>query len=296
GDKKFLTRLFDLNKEASAIAADLKTESSSLEEWIKNSSPNRYYIRSFDDIALYAETFHTKKKTHNWAILVHGFGADSASVFYAGKKFTENGFNVLIPDCRGHGRSGGKYIGFGIPDSDDIIYWCRFILSSDPQAGIVLYGISMGAAAVMCTADKNTLPENVCCIIEDSGYTSAYDILDCKIKEIFSAPTFPLLFFLNILCIIKAGYSIFSTSPLRSVRSSKVPVLFIHGKKDNFVPFWMNTLLYHSCTSPKARFTVKNAGHGISSFIAEKKYWKNIFSFTDKYLPNKNSYQGQINL
>ncbi|MBR1736585.1 MAG: alpha/beta hydrolase, partial [Firmicutes bacterium] len=262
GDKKFLTRLFDLNKEASAIAADLKAESSSLEKWIKTSSPRRYYIRSFDNIPLYAETFHAKEKTDNWAILVHGFGTDGASVFYAGKKFTENGFNVLIPDCRGHGRSGGKYIGFGIPDSNDIIYWCRLILKYNSSANIVLYGISMGAAAVMCTSDKNTLPKNVRCIIEDSGYTSAYDILDYKIKEIFSAPTFPLLFFLNILCIVKAGYGIFSPSPLKAVKSSKVPILFIHGRKDTFVPPRMNTRLYQSCTSPKERFTVKNAGHG----------------------------------
>ena len=60
-------------------------------------------------------------------------------------------------------------------DREDILRWIDFILADDPQAEIVVHGISMGAATTMMTAGEDT-PENVKVFIEDCGYTSVWDV------------------------------------------------------------------------------------------------------------------------
>lgn len=60
-------------------------------------------------------------------------------------------------------------------DREDILRWIDFILADDPQAKIVIHGISMGAATTMMTAGEST-PDNVKAFVEDCGYTSVWDI------------------------------------------------------------------------------------------------------------------------
>ena len=76
-----------------------------------------------------------------------------------------------------------------------------------PDGKIVLYGISMGAATVM-QASGLPLPESVVGIVEDCGFTSAYEEFRHMLKSMAHLPGFPLL---NILgwqckCFFEAGY------------------------------------------------------------------------------------------
>ena len=93
----------------------------------------------------------------------------------AARHFSELGYTVVTPDNRAHGESDGSYIGMGWLDRLDLLLWIDQIISEDPLAEIVLYGVSMGGAAVMMTAGE-ALPSAVKAIIEDCGYTSVYDM------------------------------------------------------------------------------------------------------------------------
>ena len=66
-------------------------------------------------------------------------------------------------------------------DKNDIMKWIEYITLKDSQASIVLYGISMGGSAVMNVAGEN--PKNVKAVIEDCGFTSAWDIFSSQLKE-----------------------------------------------------------------------------------------------------------------
>ena len=83
----------------------------------------------------------------------------------------EMGFTVLMPGLRGHGESTGHYIGMGWHNRLDMLRWIDEIVRDDPEAEIVLFGISMGGATVMMTSGE-ALPPNVKVIVEDCGYTS----------------------------------------------------------------------------------------------------------------------------
>lgn len=70
------------------------------------------------------------------------------------KQYYKAGFNILMPDLRGHGDSEGQYTTMGYYESVDVIDWIKEIIKKDPDALIVLHGISMGAATVMLTTGK----------------------------------------------------------------------------------------------------------------------------------------------
>ncbi|BDP53469.1 hypothetical protein EfmJHP35_13930 [Enterococcus faecium] len=75
--------------------------------------------------------------------------------------FHDMGYNVLVPDARGHGKSEGDYIGFGWPERKDYVQWINKVLENNGKSQeIVLYGVSMGAATVMMTSGEK-LPDNV---------------------------------------------------------------------------------------------------------------------------------------
>ena len=83
---------------------------------------------------------------------------------------------------------------------------------------------------------------------------------------------------------MKAGYSLKEASSLKQVKKAAVPILYIHGEEDTFVPTALAQELYENTKSEADIMTVAGAGHGESYVIAEKKYREKMNSFLEKYM------------
>lgn len=276
-NKECLRNFFDLSYEESILKNNSDAQ---LENWIANAKSQEIFIRSFDNLNLYGLVI--SQDSDKWVIIVHGYNGYGLQMADTAKKFYDAGFNILLPDCRGHGKSEGNYIGMGWHDRLDILKWIQFILKNNPGAKIILYGLSMGAATVLMASGEN-LPKNIKCIIEDCAYTSVIDEFSYHYDKIFGLPRFPFLNITDYICKKKAGYKLSEASCVNQLRKCKTPVLFIHGEKDNFVPTSMVYKLYENANCPKEIFIMPKAGHGISSLIDQKTYWQKVFDFTNKY-------------
>lgn len=93
-------------------------------------------------------------------------------------------------------------------------------------------------------------------------YPSAKDILAYQFKKMYKLSRFPLLNITSMICKLRTGYFFGEASALRQVSKSQIPILFIHGSADKFVPTSMAYLLHGADQCEKQLFIVDTAGHG----------------------------------
>lgn len=240
-------------------------------------------LTSFDNLNLHAYKVLNQNDSNKWVITVHGYTSEGINMSSYAKNYYDMGYNVLIPDLRSHGLSEGDYIGMGWDDRLDIIDWINTILEYNPNAEIVLHGVSMGAATVSMVSGED-LPSNVKAIVADCGYTSVWDEFAYQLDDLFSLPEFPILNVSSLVAKVRAGYFLGEASTLKQVAKSKTPILFIHGDEDDFVPYYMMEELYNATSSEKEMLTIKNAGHAKASEIDPETYWTTVSNFINKYI------------
>ena len=236
-------------------------------------------LESFDGLTLRAKKFTPAENSNRWAILVHGYGRDGRFAYNYAEFYLKRGWNVLIPDLRASGTSDGEYITMGALESRDVFDWAKKISDANPDAKIILHGVSMGAATVLMTAALN--PHNVFAVVEDCGYTSAYEMFAAQLEKIFGLPEFPVMTCANFVCKFKTGVKISDAAPLAVIDKISVPVLFIHGDADKLVPFEMMGRLYDACTAPKEKFVVSGAGHADAKPSNPAAYFDKVFAFLE---------------
>ena len=235
-----------------------------------------------DGTELSAWYFAAPESTHNYAICLHGYTDEPIGMARYAKRFHDRGMNVLAPAARAHERSGGDYIGMGWPERLDVVAWIGRIVQADPEARILVFGESMGAATAMDVAGES-LPSNVKCIIEDCGYTSVWDEFSLQLKDVFGLPSFPLLDVANLVCNVRAGYDFHKASSVEQLKHATVPMLFIHGDQDTFVPYSMLDQNYEACASKvKQKLTIHGATHAKSAQVDPELYWNTVDSFLDE--------------
>lgn len=252
------------------------------QKWLEEKSNySGKYIESYDKLQLHS--YVVTQNSNKWAIVVHGYGGSGKLMSDKSKYFYDMGYNVLIPDLRGHGKSEGDYIGMGWKDRLDIISWINFIIKENPNAEIVLHGTSMGAATVLMTSGEN-LPSNVKAIVADCAYTSAWDEFSYQLETYLKVPSSYILNVTNMVTKLKAGYSLKEASALESVKKATVPILFIHGDKDKFVPYSMMDKLYDATNSPKEKLTIEGGEHANSDLVSPFLYWLTVEDFLNQYV------------
>lgn len=253
-------------------------------DWLlKNSNYEDKYISSYDNLKLHSYQVINENKNNKWAIVVHGYTSEGKLVSSKAKHLYEMGYNILVPNLRGHGKSEGDYIGMGWHDRLDIINWINYIMDNNKNAEIVLHGTSMGAATVLMTSGEK-LPSNVKAIVADCGYTSVWDEFSYQLNSLFNLKSFPVMNFSNFVTQIKAGYSLKEGSAIDQVKKSITPILFIHGDKDTFVPYYMMEELYNATSSEKEKLTVTGAKHANADLVNSKLYWNTVNKFLNKYV------------
>lgn len=144
----------------------------------------------------------------------------------------------------------------------------------------------MGGATVLMMSDKVD-PAQVKGIIADCAYTSAWAEFRYQLRTSFHLPPFPILHICNLYCKLFAGYSFHQAAPIAAVAKARVPILFIHGKKDDFVPFFMRDQLYNACPTEKAKLTVPAAVHARSYYTDPTAYQLALERFTENCLAPK---------
>ncbi len=186
--------------------------------------------------------------------------------------WVKNGCSVLYTEQRGQGGSGGEYMGFGLVERHDCFEWVNWVTENiEGDAPIYLAGVSMGASTVLM-ASGFELPSRVHGIIADCGFTSPdaiwRHVAGNNLHLLYSIHA-PIA---NSLCKRRINFGPRDYSTVDALKETSIPVMFVHGTDDDFVPITMTYENYKACASPKKLLVVPGADHAMSYVVDSDAY------------------------
>jgi uncharacterized protein len=219
-------------------------------------------------------------------IFFHGYKSEPVYDFAAMYDFYKSlGYNLIYVHMRAHCKSDGTYIGFGALDRYDVVKWTDTVAGLFPNDDIYLHGMSMGAASILQSMDLE-LNENVRGVIADCGYSDLNTVFRNLVGTLFHLPTMFVDVF-EYVNLLKAGYGFREASSVRSVSAAEIPLLYICGDSDRYVPKDMALEIFNACRSPKKLLLVPGVGHAACYMCAREQYEACVTELIDKTRRNK---------
>ena len=240
-------------------------------------------ILSTDGLKLRGKYFEYEKDAPI-ELLFHGYKGNAERDLCGGvERCFRLGRSVFIIDQRASGNSEGHVITFGIKESSDCYEWVKYVSERfGKDRKIIIGGISMGAATVMM-ATRYPLPENVVCVLADCGYTSPKEIIQKVVRDM-KLPVKLLYPFIRLGALLYGRFDLEETSAMENMQKCTVPVVFVHGDNDAFVPYEMSVRLHEACTSEKKiLITIPGAGHGLAFPVDRDGYVNQLAAVRDSW-------------
>ena len=244
--------------------------------WLREKGAEDVSVTSFDGLTLRGKWLPAEKPMAT-IILFHGYHSHHLQDFAGIYEYYHSiGLNLLLVRQRAHGESGGKYVTFGVKERLDVLRWIEFHNRTHGMDNVFLGGMSMGASTLQFAAGEE-LPHNVRGITADCGFSSPAEILAHIIRRDFHLPPKLVLPLMEAWARILGGFSFYEWNSRETLSRSKTPILFIHGKADDFVPSCMSEFGFAACASEKELLLVDDAGHG-RSYLYEPERLRNALT------------------
>ncbi len=240
-------------------------------------------IQSHDGLDLVGH-WYPVEQPKRIVVAMHGWRSSWSRDFGIISDFLhDNDCSVLFAEQRGQNNSGGDYMGFGATEQHDCLTWTRWVDETfGEQLPVYLCGVSMGATTVLMASDLD-LPRSVRGIVADCGFTSADDICEHIARDNLRIAYQLCRPIARRVYRDKNRVDAFQYSAEEALRNAKVPILFIHGSNDHFVPVEMTYRNYMACSSPKQLLIVPGAEHAMSYMVDRAQYQQAVFQFWDQW-------------
>ncbi|MDD2231385.1 MAG: alpha/beta hydrolase [Sphaerochaetaceae bacterium] len=214
-------------------------------------------------------------------VLCHGWTSNSVEVCGYYKIYYDKGFNCVLYDHRYHGHSGGDFCSMGYyehKDLEEVCVYARTVFGNDCILGIM--GESMGAATVMLATPE--IP-NLAFTVEDCGYSSLEDEIVYVGTKKYHVPKWPVREWVIAMMKKRMGYDVNDVRPMDAVaRSENVPMLFVHGDNDHFVPSKMMMECYNKKKGFRMCRYFEGSEHARSHMDHPAEYEKTVWEFLEK--------------
>jgi uncharacterized protein len=206
-------------------------------------------IDAVDGVALTGWLFTRGDASRGTVLVTHGVGGSRDHATSYAAFLLDAGFDVLAPDARGHGESGG-FATYGVREADDILRWAAWIRVRAPHACIFALGSSMGGAHVlMAEASRPTF----CAIVSDSAFATFLDAgLDrigwrLGVGDAGRWLGRPAAYAGLAYVRVRYGVNLLEADPAGALARVHAPLLLIHGDADR------NTPPYHAAALARAQ-------------------------------------------
>lgn len=257
-------------------------------DWFYAQKPQTLRVMSYDGKLLSAR-FLPREDAKGTILLFHGYRSSGLLDFGPELEFLHRqGYNLLLCDQRAHGASQGRYMTFGVRERYDVLSWVTYLAQMlGAEHPMFLSGMSMGATTVLL-ASCFTFPANVRGVIADCGFSSPYAIMKFVLNErckwllagLVLHPT-------DLFTRVFAGFSLHECATTDAVAATGLPVLFLHGSADHFVPCRMSQEAYDACAGERKLLLISGAGHARAYLTDPPRVQSAMEDFLENHLPKE---------
>jgi uncharacterized protein len=219
-----------------------------------------------------------ERSTSNGTIILFpgNKGSKAAQLLAPAQVFHTLGYDTLLVDFRGVGGSSGNTTTIGMQEAEDVALSINYARSSQLQRPLILYGVSMGAAAILkAVAQEQIAPDG---IVLELPFARLLDAVRSRIQAI-SVPTFPLAEAIVFWGGFQHGFNGFAHNPVDYARQVKCPTLLLHGKLDKWTTVAEIDRIYQNLDGTKQLSIFPNAGHDLLVTIDRKRWTQDLNRF-----------------
>lgn len=279
-----------ISKQGMSVAAQaLSGKTSTKKEaklWSQEMDFEKLTMETDDGKILVARQYVVNKNGDDWVVILHGQNGSMEDIYDIAFRYSEEGYNVLMPDLRANGESEGSYYGMGWLDRLDVINWIDVVLEEYPSANIAIHGVDLGAATALMLSGE-PLKDSIKVIVAEGAYTTAWDVVKKEYKARHEDwPAFPAVHMLSAVAKVWGGYSLTEANAVEQVKKTSVPILLIQGKNDTYVTPEMTEELNQAIASEHQMVTIATGTHEDCRFAEPDTYYAAVFDFVEKYMTN----------
>lgn len=229
------------------------------------------------------ECWHIKLDSSKGTVIVfHGFSGNKSLMLDKSDEFNKLGYNTLLVDFIGTGGSEGNETTIGYKEGQDVKV-CIDYLRQANEKNIILFGTSMGAAAILRAAEEFEI--NPASAIIECPFGSMYKTT-CARFEQMKVPCFPMAGLLVFWGGLQNGFWAFSHNPEDYAKKVKFPTLLLYGEKDAEVSREEIDKIFTNIDSKKRLNTFADAGHENYLKRYKEDWIKDVSIFLNDNMPN----------
>ena len=250
--------------------------------WYDSLEKTDYTVTCEDGYALHAQYLKNPDAADRFVLISHGYTDNRFGALKYARIYLELGFNVIIYDLRGHGQNEPAFCTYSVRERKDLLALIRDSLRRWPNPSLFgLHGESLGAATSVAVLEEKPPVDFV---VADCGFSEIMPILENGIRKM-NLPVF-LVRIASLCAKVRYGYSFGEMRPVESLKENRIPVLFIHGAEDDFIPPEHSEKMKNATQGYAEIRLIPGAGHAQSVLKAPDAYREYVTGFLKKLFPD----------
>lgn len=214
-----------------------------------------------------------------YVILAHGYTDNRFGMMKYVPHYYDLGFNCILFDERGHGESAPEPCSYGPRELDFLMAVVKDTLERYGGSGFMLglHGESLGGATVLMSLAEPLVKENVKFVVDDCGFADIVTVLKVGLK-MYHVPVW-FLYPALLAAWVMYGFKLWKARPIDYVYGNKIPLLCMHGAKDDFIVPEHSKRVYEATSGPREIHLFEGAWHAMSAVDRSEEYGEVLSGF-----------------
>lgn len=243
--------------------------------WYDGLQKQDYTVKSYDGYILHVQLLVNPEPTDRYILISHGYTDNRFGSLKYTRMYLDLGFNVILYDLRGHGENEPTFCTYSIRESRDLnalILDCRERYPDMTEFGI--HGESLGSAtSVACLKYRPPIDF----VVADCGFSEIASVMQAGLRAMHLPSC--LVHVASLCARIRYGYLYYEMRPIDSLADNKIPILFIHGEKDDFILPAHSKAMQKATAGYSELHLIPGAAHAASILTAPDQYREYVESF-----------------